>query len=63
MAATRGPGVVRARVCLWRRRGWAVPRIAEKLGVAEQTVYYHLHRLEADGELENAVKRYRRRAA
>lgn len=63
MAATQGPGIVRARVRIWRRRGWSVPRIAEKVGVSRQSVYYHLHRLEADGELEDAVKRYRKRTA
>jgi len=62
MAVTRGPGVVRAGVLLWKRRGWAVPRIAAKLGVSKQNVYYHLHQLERDGELDGAVKVYRRRS-
>ena len=61
MALAQGPGVVRARVLLWRRRGWSVPRIAEKLGTSTQNVYYHLHRLEESGELENGFKRYRKR--
>jgi HTH domain. len=63
MAVTRGPGVLREKVLVWARRGWSAPRIAAKLGVAKQTVYYHLHRLEEDGEIEGAVKVYRRRSA
>lgn len=73
MAVAQGPGVVRARVLLWKRRGlearartgvdtWPAPKIAEKLGVSTQNVYYHLHRLEESGELENGFKRYRKRS-
>lgn len=60
MAVTRGPGVLRPKVLLWARRGWLAPRIAAKLGVTKQSVYYHLHRLEEDGEIDGAVKVYRR---
>jgi len=51
----------RARVLQWKLRGWSAQRIADKLGIAKQSVYYHLHRLEADGEIDGAVKRYRPR--
>lgn len=61
----------RARVLHWRLRGldaaaaggednWLAPKIAERLGITKQTVYYHLHRLEADGEIVGAVKVYRK---
>lgn len=51
----------RQRVLRWRLRGWAVRDIAAKLGVSEQSVYYHIHQLEADGELKNGVRRYQPR--
>jgi predicted ArsR family transcriptional regulator len=53
----------RARVLLWRLRGKTADEIAAKLGVSTQTVYYHLHRLEDDGELENGFRHYRPRAS
>lgn len=42
--------------------GWPAIEIAEELGIRKQSVYYHLHRLEADGEIEGAVKVYRPRS-
>jgi predicted ArsR family transcriptional regulator len=52
----------RERVLRWKLRGWSAQRIADKLGISKPSVYYHLHRLEDDGELENGVKRYRPRS-
>lgn len=51
---------------LWARRWQGQPfwvqRIADKLGITKQSVYWHLRRLEADGELNGAVKKYRTRS-
>jgi len=52
----------RSRVLHWKRRGWSAVKIAARLGITKSSVYYHLHRLEADGEIENAIKVYRRRS-
>jgi predicted transcriptional regulator len=51
----------RERVLRWHRRGWGAYRIAKKIGVYPQTVYYHLRQLEADGEITDGVRRYRPR--
>jgi hypothetical protein len=61
--AKRANTYTRDRVLTWARRGWDAARIADKLGVAKQTVYYHLHALEDEGEIENGVRRYRPRAS
>jgi DNA-binding CsgD family transcriptional regulator len=53
----------RQRVLRWKLRGWSARRIADKLAISTQSVYYHLHKLEDAGELENGVKHYRRRSA
>jgi DNA-binding CsgD family transcriptional regulator len=51
----------RARVLRWKLRGWSAVRIADRLGITKQSVYYHLHRLEDAGEIDDAVKVYRKR--
>jgi predicted ArsR family transcriptional regulator len=53
----------RQRVLRWKLRGWSAQRIADKLAITTQSVYYHLHKLEESGELEDGVKRYRPRSA
>jgi predicted ArsR family transcriptional regulator len=63
MPSNRSTSDIRDRVLTWRNRGWSAYRIAEKLGVTPQTVYYHLHALEDEGTLENGVKQYRPRSA
>jgi len=52
----------RAKVLRWKQRGWSAQRIADKLAITKQSVYYHLHRLQEDGELNGAVKVYRPRS-
>jgi predicted ArsR family transcriptional regulator len=63
MASNRSTSDTRRRVLTWKKHGWSALEIATKLGVTTQTVYYHLHALEAAGELENGIRRYRKRAS
>lgn len=50
----RGTGETRALVLKWAKVGLGARDIATQLGVSTQTVYLHLQRLRADGDLKEA---------
>ncbi|HEU4864615.1 MAG TPA: helix-turn-helix domain-containing protein [Actinomycetota bacterium] len=57
-----GSRETRERVLRWKRRGKSARWIAAKIGIRPQTVYYHLHILDAAGELAPGdLRKYRAR--